>query len=134
MAPENVDLAVETLLAGPDREIATLTVPLPPAHAGDPNVVKAAVARDGRALYFSRAAIPHPRQGAPAYRKHLGIYAFRARTLERLAALPPSPLEQAESLEQLRWLEGVTRSGRARECRIRSEWTRRMTWRRRRGV
>ena len=106
MAPENVDLAVETLLAGPDREIATLTVPLPPAHAGDPNVVKAAVARDGRALYFSRAAIPHPRQGAPAYRKHLGIYAFRARTLERLAALPPSPLEQSESLEQLRWLEG----------------------------
>lgn len=105
MAPENVDRAVETLLAGPDRAIATLTVPLEPAHANDPNVVKAAVAHDGRALYFSRSAIPYPRQGAPAYRKHLGIYAFRAETLQEVAALPPSPLERAESLEQLRWLE-----------------------------
>jgi 3-deoxy-manno-octulosonate cytidylyltransferase (CMP-KDO synthetase) len=105
MAPENVDRAVETLLASPDRAIATLTVPLEPAHAGDPNVVKAAVAKDGRALYFSRSAIPYPRQGAPGYRKHLGIYAFRADTLQEVAALPPSPLERAESLEQLRWLE-----------------------------
>jgi 3-deoxy-manno-octulosonate cytidylyltransferase (CMP-KDO synthetase) len=105
MAPENVDRAVETLLAGPDRSIATLTVPLAASQAGDPNVVKAAVARDGRALYFSRSAIPYPRQGAPAYRKHLGIYAFRASALEEVAALPPSPLERAESLEQLRWLE-----------------------------
>jgi 3-deoxy-manno-octulosonate cytidylyltransferase (CMP-KDO synthetase) len=105
MAPENVDRVVETLLASPDRAIATLTVPLSPAHADDPNVVKAAIARDGRALYFSRSAIPYPRQGAPAYRKHLGIYAFRTRTLEEIAALPPSPLERAESLEQLRWLE-----------------------------
>jgi len=105
MAPENVDRAIETLLAAPERRIATLTVPLEPALAADPNVVKAAVARDGRALYFSRAPIPHPRQGAPAYRKHLGIYAFRASALEEVAALPPSPLERAESLEQLRWLE-----------------------------
>jgi 3-deoxy-manno-octulosonate cytidylyltransferase (CMP-KDO synthetase) len=105
MAPENVDRVVETLLQGPDREIATLTVPLAAVHAGDPNVVKAAVASDGRALYFSRSAIPYPRRGAPAYRKHLGIYAFRTGALEAVAALPPSPLERAESLEQLRWLE-----------------------------
>jgi 3-deoxy-D-manno-octulosonate cytidylyltransferase len=105
MASENVDRAVETLLASPERCIATLTVPLDAALAGDPNVVKAAVARDGRALYFSRAPIPHPRQGSPSYRKHLGIYAFRSSTLEEVAALPPSPLERAESLEQLRWLE-----------------------------
>jgi 3-deoxy-manno-octulosonate cytidylyltransferase (CMP-KDO synthetase) len=105
MAPENVDRVIETLLASPQRSIATLTVPLAAAHAADPDVVKAAVARDGRALYFSRSAIPYPRQGSPAYRKHLGIYAFRTGALEAVAALPPSPLERAESLEQLRWLE-----------------------------
>ena len=63
------------------------------------------MAADGRALYFSRAAIPFPRSGTPAFRKHLGLYAYRADTLRRLAALPPSPLERIESLEQLRWLE-----------------------------
>ncbi len=75
------------------------------ADAPDPNTVKVAVARDGRALYFSRAPIPYARNGPPAYRKHLGIYGYRAETLAAVAALPPSPLERAESLEQLRWLE-----------------------------
>lgn len=105
MSPENIDRAVETLLVSPDRQIATLAIPIGPEQARDPNVVKVAVARDGRALFFSRAAIPHFRNGAPAFRKHLGLYAYRAATLQRLAALPPSPLEQAESLEQLRWIE-----------------------------
>jgi 3-deoxy-manno-octulosonate cytidylyltransferase (CMP-KDO synthetase) len=67
------------------------------------------VAANGRALYFSRAKIPFPRGADPlthtGYRKHLGLYAYRAATLARLAALPASPLERAESLEQLRWLE-----------------------------
>lgn len=106
MAAENVDLVVETLLASPDREIATLALSgIGEAVAHDPNVVKVAVAADGRALYFSRAPIPYPRSGTPGFRKHLGLYAYRADTLRRLAALPPSPLERAESLEQLRWLE-----------------------------
>jgi 3-deoxy-manno-octulosonate cytidylyltransferase (CMP-KDO synthetase) len=106
MAAENVDRLVETLLARPDREIATLALPgLGEVAARDPNVVKVAVAADGRALYFSRAAIPFPRSGTPAFRKHLGLYAYRAETLRRVAALPPSPLEKIESLEQLRWLE-----------------------------
>jgi 3-deoxy-D-manno-octulosonate cytidylyltransferase len=105
MSPQNVDRAVEALLASDERRIATLTIALPAADAPDPNVVKAALAKDGRALYFSRAPIPFPRGGAPAYRKHLGIYAYRAKTLAELAALPPSPLEKMESLEQLRWLE-----------------------------
>ncbi len=105
MPGENVDRAVETLLAGSGRLIATLAIAAGPEAAGDPNAVKAAVARDGRALYFSRSAIPYFRHGAPSYRKHLGIYAYRAETLGELAALPPSPLERAESLEQLRWLE-----------------------------
>jgi 3-deoxy-manno-octulosonate cytidylyltransferase (CMP-KDO synthetase) len=105
MSPANIDRAVETLLADSHREISTIALPMPAGEAPDPNVVKVAIARDGHALYFSRAAIPFPRQGEPSYRKHLGIYAYRAATLQRLAALPPSPLERAESLEQLRWLE-----------------------------
>ncbi len=105
MPGENVDRAVETLLAGSGRAIATLAIPAPKEAAADPNTVKVAVARDGRALYFSRSAIPFFRGGEPAYRKHLGIYAYRADALAEIAALPPSPLERAESLEQLRWLE-----------------------------
>ncbi len=105
MSPRNIDRAVEALLDSENREIATLAIPMPPADASDPNTVKVAVARDGRALYFSRAPIPFPRSGAPAYRKHLGLYAYRAAALAELAALPPSPLEKTESLEQLRWLE-----------------------------
>ncbi|HVE65159.1 MAG TPA: 3-deoxy-manno-octulosonate cytidylyltransferase, partial [Thermoanaerobaculia bacterium] len=105
MAPENVDVVVETLLAGEDREIGTVALAAGDEVANDPEVVKVVVAADGRALYFSRAAIPFPRAGRPGYRKHLGLYAYRAETLRKLAALPPSPLERVESLEQLRWLE-----------------------------
>ncbi|HYK41366.1 MAG TPA: 3-deoxy-manno-octulosonate cytidylyltransferase [Thermoanaerobaculia bacterium] len=105
MDPENIDRAVDALLASPDREIASVWVPLPAEEASDPNSVKVAVARDGRALYFSRSPIPYPRGAAAAYRKHLGLYAYRAATLEKIAALPPSDLERSESLEQLRWLE-----------------------------
>jgi 3-deoxy-manno-octulosonate cytidylyltransferase (CMP-KDO synthetase) len=105
MSPENVDRTVATLLEAPGRGIATLAIPMPAAEAADPDTVKVAVTRDGRALYFSRSPIPYFRHGEPAYRKHLGLYAYRAETLRAIAALPPSPLERAESLEQLRWLE-----------------------------
>lgn len=105
MDPVSIDRAVDALLASPDREIASVWVPLPAGEASDPNAVKVVVAADGRALYFSRAAIPYPRGGTPVYRKHLGLYAYRAATLAAVAALPPSALEKSESLEQLRWLE-----------------------------
>jgi 3-deoxy-D-manno-octulosonate cytidylyltransferase len=105
MPGENVDRVVETLLAASGRAIATLAIEASPEAGADPNTVKVAAAGDGRALYFSRSAIPYFRSGAPAYRKHLGIYAYRAKALAEVAALPPSPLERAESLEQLRWLE-----------------------------
>jgi 3-deoxy-manno-octulosonate cytidylyltransferase (CMP-KDO synthetase) len=105
MPAENVDRAVEALDADSRRTLATLATPIGADAAGDPDTVKVAVAADGRALYFSRSPIPYYRQGVPAYRKHLGIYAYRAETLAAVAALPPSPLERAESLEQLRWLE-----------------------------
>ena len=67
----------------------------------------------GRALYFSRSVIPHPRQwddallasDPPTFYQHVGLYAYRREFLLQLAAMPPSPLEQIEKLEQLRVLE-----------------------------
>jgi len=70
-----------------------------------PHAVKVVTAADGRALYFSRSAVPFNRSGDAVYWKHLGLYAYRRAALERFASLPPSPLELAERLEQLRLLE-----------------------------
>ncbi len=71
-----------------------------------PDAVKIVVARDGRALYFSRAPLPFARDGSwPEPRRHLGIYAYRAGALARWPTLEPSPLEAVERLEQLRALE-----------------------------
>jgi 3-deoxy-manno-octulosonate cytidylyltransferase (CMP-KDO synthetase) len=95
------------LFSRSEVQVATLAVPCAPDEIADPNAVKVVTALDGRALYFSRAAIPFDRDqsGRAAYRKHLGIYAYRKAALERFALLPPSPLELAERLEQLRLLE-----------------------------
>jgi 3-deoxy-manno-octulosonate cytidylyltransferase (CMP-KDO synthetase) len=79
----------------------------------NPNCVKALRARDGRALYFSRAPVPWPRDSIAAERpasfsgawRHIGIYAYRVRSLLQFAAWPPTPLEMTERLEQLRALE-----------------------------
>ena len=96
-----------SLFDRPEVEAATLAVRCPPEEFADPNAVKVVTALDGRALYFSRATIPFDRDkvGFTGYRKHLGIYAYRKAALERFAALPPSPLELTERLEQLRLLE-----------------------------
>jgi len=83
----------------------------------NPNVVKTLLAADGRALYFSRSAIPHVRGVEPAewpqhapYWGHVGIYGYRADVLTRWPGLPASPLEQIEKLEQLRLIEaGIPR-------------------------
>jgi 3-deoxy-manno-octulosonate cytidylyltransferase (CMP-KDO synthetase) len=95
------------LFARPEVEVTTLSVRCPPEEFTNPNAVKVVTALDGRALYFSRATIPFDRDqvGFAGYRKHLGIYAYRKAALERFAALPPSPLEKLERLEQLRLLE-----------------------------
>jgi 3-deoxy-manno-octulosonate cytidylyltransferase (CMP-KDO synthetase) len=79
----------------------------------DPNCVKALRDPDGRALYFSRAPVPWPRDSIAAERpasfvgawRHIGIYAYRVRSLLQFAAWPPTPLEMTEKLEQLRALE-----------------------------
>jgi len=79
-----------------------------PAELANPHVVKIVLDRAGYALYFSRAPIPYardPRGGWPPLYRHIGLYAYRRDTLLVLAALDPTPLERAESLEQLRALE-----------------------------
>lgn len=109
LKPGTLRAAVKALSRGTD--IATAVIPLPAGKRFlDPNVVKAVLAEDGRCLYFSRAAVPFGRDGA-AVRcwEHLGVYAYRRDALKRFVALPPSPLEKAEKLEQLRALEaGMT--------------------------
>lgn len=105
--PAAVDAAIAPLVADPGIEMGTLRTPLEPGDANNPNVVKVVVNLAGDALYFSRAAVPFQREGqppAPSWR-HLGLYVYRRQALLRLATLRPTPLEQAEGLEQLRALE-----------------------------
>ncbi len=116
LAPPSGIRAVAAALAGSHAPMATLATPLATVdELFDPNAVKLVRAADGRALYFSRAPVPWPRDafardrsalppGVP-FLRHIGIYAYRAGFLRRFATLPPTPLEQAESLEQLRALE-----------------------------
>ncbi|HYF39602.1 MAG TPA: 3-deoxy-manno-octulosonate cytidylyltransferase [Gemmatimonadales bacterium] len=101
-------------LAGAVREVeqgsdlGTAAAPLDPAHAQDPNRVKVVTDARGRALYFSRSMIPHPRASggdrANLYWQHVGVYAYTHEALRRWGTLEPSPAEQAEQLEQLRAL------------------------------
>ncbi len=101
---EHIDALLRPF-ARTQAEVTTLSTPCSPEQINDPNAVKVVAALDGRALYFSRATIPYNRGVALAPRKHLGIYAYRKAALRRFAELPPSPLESAERLEQLRLLE-----------------------------
>jgi 3-deoxy-manno-octulosonate cytidylyltransferase (CMP-KDO synthetase) len=106
--PEHIDALLRPF-ASTAADVSTLSTPCSPEDATNPNAVKVVTALDGRALYFSRATIPYNRGIAVAPRKHLGLYAYRKAALERFASLPPSPLEMAERLEQLRLLDnGIT--------------------------
>lgn len=79
---------------------------VPAAEADTPDAVKVVFSKTGRALYFSRSAIPFHRDGRPDWiYRHIGLYAFRMEALQRFVTLGPSPLERAERLEQLRLLE-----------------------------
>jgi 3-deoxy-manno-octulosonate cytidylyltransferase (CMP-KDO synthetase) len=106
--PSMIDEAARALTSAPGAAIGTLRKAIvDDAELANPNVVKVVVDLNGRALYFSRSAVPFSRDGQrvmPAWR-HVGIYAYRRDALLTLAALPPTPLEQSESLEQLRALE-----------------------------
>lgn len=106
---EIIRRVAELLAARPDCVCATAARKLHSAEEfTDEAAVKIVLAADETASYFSRAAVPHRRGGgAPPpeiARVHIGIYAMRAGTLRRWIALPPSPTEQAEQLEQLRFI------------------------------
>ncbi len=98
--------ALCALFEAPEVELATLVRPLDEAERANPNVVKAVLDERGDALYFSRADLPYPRAEVAGLKRwaHLGLYGYRQATLLKLAALPPTALERAESLEQLRAL------------------------------
>lgn len=104
--PGDLRRLADLLLRG-DAVCATLATPLTdPAKLEDRNVVKVVRALDGNALYFSRAAIPCTRDvGTYPHLRHIGVYGFKRETLLRVPALPSSGLAEAESLEQLRFLE-----------------------------
>jgi len=112
--PEQIETVASCFL-NPEVEIATLIKKISDkTELFNPNVVKVITANDKKALYFSRQPIPFLR-GMPendwlkhhTYFKHIGIYAYRTGTLQKLTMLESSPLEIAESLEQLRWLENA---------------------------
>ena len=93
-------------IAAREVMVGTLKTPAKPQDIANPNAVKVVTDFNGKALYFSRATIPHDRDlSCPKYFKHLGIYAYRKAALDQFVALPESSLERAERLEQLRFLE-----------------------------
>jgi len=101
----HIEVLVE-LMKNPDVPVGTLKTPAATEDIASPNAVKVVTDFHGKALYFSRATIPHDRDGSqPKYFKHLGIYAYRKRWLDKFVALPESMLERTERLEQLRLLE-----------------------------
>lgn len=120
MPPGLIEQAAELLERDTAAGIATLAAPVARLDEFlDPNAVKVVTSLDGAALYFSRAPVPWPRDGAPAglasqrefagALRHVGLYAYRVGVLRRLTRLPPSPLERLEKLEQLRALENGIR-------------------------
>ena len=108
IAPSTIDRLAEALQDDPKLGMVTAANPLTdPADVQDPNVVKVVTDLAGRALYFSRSVIPHDRdgRGGVKYLRHQGIYGYRRKVLLAFVKWKPTPLEQAEKLEQLRALE-----------------------------
>lgn len=112
MPPETIDAVLEALERDPGAQVATACLPIRQnADFHNPNVVKVVRSASGRALYFSRSPLPCLERAdtlapdAALGLKHFGIYAYRREALMRFITLSPSPLEQTEKLEQLRFIE-----------------------------
>jgi len=105
LQPEHLSALLRPFLRA-HVDVSTLRVACPPESVNNPNVVKVVTSLDGRALYFSRSAIPFDRDHShPGFWKHIGLYAYRADALYQFTCLPYGELERAERLEQLRFLE-----------------------------
>jgi len=103
--PEHIATLID-VMQDSSVHVGTLKTTASAADITNPNAVKVVTDTMERALYFSRATIPHDRDGLGSqYYKHLGLYAYRKPALDRFAALPESSLERSERLEQLRFLE-----------------------------
>lgn len=105
--PEVIDRLAEAFNGDADLNMATMKVVMDEEDYENPAAVKVVTDQQGYALYFSRSLIPYPRNKPEGFKvfKHVGIYAYRRSFLLKYAALAPTPLEKAESLEQLRALE-----------------------------
>lgn len=107
--PELIDGLAKSLLEDPALDMVTAANPLSPSDPAvqDPNVVKVVLKKSGHALYFSRSPLPYFRNPVDGLQvlRHKGVYGYRRDFLETFVTWPASPLEQAESLEQLRALE-----------------------------
>ena len=104
---ESLDRAIRSFTSDSLAQIGSLYHELNIQGSEDPSKVKVVMDKMGKALYFSRARIPHIRdEGVEAeYFQHIGVYMYRGDVLKEISALEPTALERAESLEQLRWLE-----------------------------
>ena len=114
IAGASIDLAIELLESNPEAVMSTLATPIRNRRQlEDPACVKVVFDAHGRAMYFSRSVIPHPRQwddallasNPPTFYQHVGLYAYRRDFLLQLASIPLCRLEQVEKLEQLRVLD-----------------------------
>ena len=105
--PNTIDAAIEPLLRDSSLQMSTIAAPITDLdEVNSPDVVKVVLDQHGQALYFSRCPIPLYRDAATGpHLRHVGLYVYRRACLLRLAELPATPLEKAESLEQLRALE-----------------------------
>ena len=105
--PSGTDRLAECFTGDSELQMATLKVAMNEEDYNNPAAVKVVTDLNGYALYFSRSLMPYPRNKPEGYKvyKHVGIYAYRRSFLLKYAALQPTPLERAESLEQLRALE-----------------------------
>lgn len=108
--PASIEACARPLLEDPNIQVGSVFCECPPEEKDNPAAVKVVTDREGYALYFSRWAIPFPRNPRPGtLKKHIGLYAFTQRALMNFASWEPTPLEQAESLEQLRFIENGVR-------------------------
>jgi len=110
VSAEHIDLLLRPLLSG-GAEVSTLKTAIDKTAAQNPNCVKVITDAEGNAIYFSRHPIPYARDGTDniSYYKHIGLYGYTRAALALFHGMRPSPLELAEKLEQLRFLEnGVT--------------------------